>query len=96
MRGPESLLAAAPGDPGRRRCRPAQAWPQFLGHDLDGRAGAAVLGGPGPLLEPADDHAAAPLMTTPLHFIQDRLKPPESVSAQSVLAATRSDLLTIC
>src|SRR5215211_2861448 len=26
----------------------------------------------------------------------DRLKPPESVSAQSVLAVTRSDLLTIC
>jgi hypothetical protein len=29
-------------------------------------------------------------------FIQDRLKLPESVSAQSVLAVTRSDLLTIC
>jgi hypothetical protein len=28
--------------------------------------------------------------------LSDRLKPPESVSAQSVLAVTRSDLLTIC
>jgi hypothetical protein len=28
--------------------------------------------------------------------LSDRLKPPEPVIAQSVLAATRSDLLTIC
>jgi hypothetical protein len=28
--------------------------------------------------------------------LSDRLKPPESVSAQSVLAVTRSDLLTFC
>jgi hypothetical protein len=28
--------------------------------------------------------------------LSDRLKPPESVSAQSILAVTRSDLLTIC
>jgi hypothetical protein len=28
--------------------------------------------------------------------LSDRLKPPEPVSAQSVLAVTRSDLLTIC
>jgi hypothetical protein len=30
--------------------------PQLLGHDLDGGAGAAVLGGPAPLLEPTHDH----------------------------------------
>jgi hypothetical protein len=32
---------------------------QLLGHDLDDRAGAAVLSGPGPLLEPTHDHDPA-------------------------------------
>ena len=35
---------------------PAQARPQLVRHDLDGRAGAAVLGRPAPLLEPIHDH----------------------------------------
>ncbi len=47
-----------------------------------------------PLLEPADDQAAAPLMT--FHFMQDRLKASGSVSTESAVAVTRSDLLTIC
>jgi hypothetical protein len=38
-----------------------KAWPQLLGHDLDGRAGAAVLGSPAPLLEAAQDHDPAAL-----------------------------------
>jgi hypothetical protein len=33
------LLLPAPRRPGRRRRRPAQAWPQLLGHDLHGRSG---------------------------------------------------------
>jgi hypothetical protein len=33
------------------RCT-SEARPQLLGHDLDDGAGAAVLSGPGPLLEP--------------------------------------------
>jgi hypothetical protein len=32
------------------------ARPQLLGEHLDHRPGAAVLGGPGALLEPAHDH----------------------------------------
>jgi hypothetical protein len=36
-----------------------KAWPQLVGHDLDGRAGAAVLGSPAPLLEAAQDHDPA-------------------------------------
>jgi hypothetical protein len=47
--------------PCRGRRRPAQAWSQLLGHDLDDGPGAAILGGP-PLLESAHDHdSAAPL-----------------------------------
>jgi len=40
---------------------PPQAWPQLLGHDLDDRPGAAILGGPAPLLKPAHDHDPAAL-----------------------------------
>ena len=36
--------------------RPTEARPQLLGHDLDDGSGAAILGRPGPLLEPAHDH----------------------------------------
>src|SRR5262245_56927692 len=46
------------GDPGRRGRRPTEARSQFLGHDLDGRAGAALLAGPAPLLPAAHDPAA--------------------------------------
>jgi hypothetical protein len=35
-----------------------QARPRLLGHDLDGQAGAAVVGGPAALLQPADHHHA--------------------------------------
>jgi hypothetical protein len=35
--------------------------PQLLGHDLHDRSGAAVFGGPAPLLELAHDHDAAAL-----------------------------------
>jgi hypothetical protein len=59
------LLALAPRRPSRRRRRPPQARPQLLGHDLDDRACAAVLGGPTPLPEPAHDHdPAAPAQLT--------------------------------
>jgi len=51
----------APRGPGRGRRRPTEARPQLLGHDLDDRAGATVLSGPGPLLEPAHDHNPAAL-----------------------------------
>jgi len=34
---------------------PNEGSPQLLGHDLDHRAGAAVLSGPATLLEPAHD-----------------------------------------
>jgi hypothetical protein len=40
---------------------PSEAWPQLVGQDLDHRSGAAVLGGPAPLLEPAQDHDPAAL-----------------------------------
>jgi hypothetical protein len=48
------------------RRRPGRRWPsagsvQLRGHDLHGRPGAAVLGRPGPLLEPAHDHDPAAL-----------------------------------
>jgi hypothetical protein len=60
-----SLVELATGQscacPGGARRRPPQAWPQLLGHDLHDRAGAAVLGGPAPLLELAHDHDAAAL-----------------------------------
>jgi hypothetical protein len=36
-----------------------QARPQLVGHDLDGGSGAAVLGGPGAMLEPVHDHHPA-------------------------------------
>jgi hypothetical protein len=45
--------------PGRRCRRPAKARPQLLGQHLDHRVGAAVVGRPGPLLEPAHDHDPA-------------------------------------
>jgi hypothetical protein len=53
------LASLAPRRLGRGRRRPPQARPQLVGHDLDGRAGAAVLSGPAALLEPAHDHGAA-------------------------------------
>ena len=53
-----SGLLAARG-PSRGGRRPTQAWPQLLGHDLHDGAGAAVLSGPGPLLEAAHDHDPA-------------------------------------
>jgi hypothetical protein len=58
------LLAGVPYHLGRGR-RPTKARPQLLGHDLDSRSGAAVLGGPAPLLEPAHDHHAAALQERP-------------------------------
>jgi hypothetical protein len=58
-RSPAALVELAARRPGRR-C-PPQAWSQLVGHDLDGRAGAAVLGRPGPLLEPTHDHHSAAL-----------------------------------
>ena len=54
------LPARARRGPGRRRC-PAQARPQLVGHDLDHRAAGAVVGLPGPLLQPAHDHHPAAL-----------------------------------
>jgi hypothetical protein len=53
------LLVLAPRRPGRRRRRPPQARSELLGHDLDDLPGAAVLVGPGPLLEAAHDHDPA-------------------------------------
>jgi hypothetical protein len=53
------LLAGAPSGLDWRGGRPPQAWTQLLGDDLDDLAGAAVLSGPGPLLEPAHDHHPA-------------------------------------
>jgi hypothetical protein len=50
------LLARVFRRPGRGRRRPLEARPQLLGRDLDHGAGAAVLGGPCPLLESAHDH----------------------------------------
>jgi hypothetical protein len=48
---------------------------------------AAILGGPGQLLEPAHHHSAAAAYDES-HLIRDRLKPPESVSAQSARLLT--------
>ena len=42
------------------RCT-SEARPQLLGHDLDDGSGAAILDGPGPLLESAHDHDPAAL-----------------------------------
>jgi len=61
QRRPESLLAAALGDPGRGRGHLPQARPQLLGHDLDHGSGAAVLSSPAPLLEPTHDYHPAAL-----------------------------------
>src|ERR687898_2322279 len=55
-----SWLLAARG-PGRGCRRPPQAGAQLVGDDLDGGAGAAVLGGPAPMLESAHDHDPAAL-----------------------------------
>jgi hypothetical protein len=57
------LLDLAPRRPGRRRRCPPEARPQLLGHHLHlhGRAGAAILGGPCPLLQSAHDHDPAAL-----------------------------------
>src|SRR4029453_16286109 len=55
------LPVLTPGGSGRRRRRPTKARPQLVGYDLDGGAGAAVLSGPGPLLEPTHDHDPAAL-----------------------------------
>ena len=49
------LLAVIPRRPGRRCRRPTKARPQRLGHDLDHRPGAAVLGRPAPLRKSAHD-----------------------------------------
>jgi hypothetical protein len=55
-------LATGPGSAWSWSSLPPTAGsPQLLGHDLHGRAGAAVLGGPGPLLELAQDHDPAAL-----------------------------------
>jgi hypothetical protein len=54
------LPILTPRGPGRRR-RPPQARPQLLGHALHGRAGAAILSGPAPLLKPTHDHDPAAL-----------------------------------
>jgi hypothetical protein len=55
------LLAGAPSGLDRRGGRPPQAWTQLLGDDLDDLAAAAILTGPGPLLQPADHHHAVAL-----------------------------------
>jgi hypothetical protein len=57
------LLALAARRPGGRR--PTKAGAQLLGQHLDGRAGAAVLSGPCPLLEPR------PTTTTRLPLLSD-------------------------
>jgi hypothetical protein len=57
------LLAGAPRRPGRRRRRRPQAWPQLLVRHLDHRQGAAVLGGPSPLLGSPEGPAWLPLLT---------------------------------
>jgi len=50
-----ALLVARTGlTVAQRRLRP-----QPLGHHFDDGAGAAILGGPTPLLEPIHDHSAA-------------------------------------
>jgi hypothetical protein len=49
---------------------------------------AAILGGPGQLLEPAHHHHSAAAAYDESHLIRDRLKPPESVSAQSARLLT--------
>jgi hypothetical protein len=47
--------------PPERAEEPTAGSPQLVGHDLDRRAGAAILGRPAPLLEPALDHDPAAL-----------------------------------
>src|SRR5215207_11006514 len=54
--GSNWLVAFAARRPHRR---PPQAWPQLLGRDLDHGSGAAILSGPGALLEPTDYHDPA-------------------------------------
>jgi hypothetical protein len=56
-------LASAPGSssPWSWSRSSTEARPELLGHDLHNRAGAAVLGRPGPLLEPTHDHHPAAL-----------------------------------
>src|SRR5215208_315986 len=56
-----ALAARAARRPGRGRRRPPQARSQLLGHDLNGRSGAANLSRPSPLLEPTHDHDPATL-----------------------------------
>src|SRR5829696_8618651 len=73
------LAPRRPGRPGRRRRRPTEARPQLLGHDLDGGAGAAVLSGPGALLEPAHDYSAASACGES-HLIRTARSRPEPVS----------------
>src|SRR5215218_3471691 len=88
-------LATVPGSASPWSPSPsAVARPQLLGHDLDGGSGAAGLGGPGVLLEPAATTRLPPLMTEPTSSgapgttrIGQRSK---------CLAVTVSDLLTIC
>ena len=48
--------SAGPSGLDWRGGRPPQAGTQLLGDDLDNLAGAAILGGPGPLLQQADHH----------------------------------------
>jgi hypothetical protein len=77
---------------GRGRCRPPQARPQLLGHHLDHGAGAAVLGRPGPLVQPAHDHWSRPstIRLPPLTTNPTSSGPPEAtrpVSAQSAMAS---------
>src|SRR5205814_1685166 len=55
------LPVPAPRRPGRGRRCPPQAWPQLLGQNLHDGSSAAVLGGPAPLLELAQDHDPAAL-----------------------------------
>ena len=57
---------------------PGSARTQLLGYELHGRAAGAGLGGPDPLLKPADDHAAAPLMTSSTSFRTARSHPNRS------------------
>ena len=58
-----SLLALATRRPGGGRGCPPQAWPQLLGQHLDGGAGAAILGGPAPLLERPTTTTRLPLLS---------------------------------
>jgi hypothetical protein len=55
-----TYLSSRLGRPARCRRCPPQAWPELVGHNLDDLAGAVILSGPGPLLEPTHDHDPAP------------------------------------